>query len=269
MTKTFISWATYTHQFWRGCTKVSDGCKYCYMHRILEKNEVDPTKLRRSTNEEFYAPKQYKSGQIIFVNSLSDFFHEDADKWRKEAWQVIKDCPQHSWLILTKRPERINQCLPADWVGNYSNVMLGVSIESQKYVDRMIILSEVPDAKRFISAEPLLGPLHLCFEDGIGQRPIDSIKWCIIGGESGDEKGPYKYRECKLQWIENLVTELQKNAPDVHIHVKQLGSWLQKSMKLRSLHGSDPEEFPEHLRLRSRPMPPRLDELSGSSKKSE
>ncbi|MBM3455966.1 MAG: DUF5131 family protein, partial [Bacteroidetes bacterium] len=188
MTKTFISWATYTHQFWRGCTKVSEGCKYCYMHRIQEKNNRDPSVIRRSADAEFYSPKAYKEGEIIFVNSLSDFFHKDADPWRQEAWEVIKDCPQHSWLILTKRPERIKQCLPADWIGNYSNVMLGVSIESQEYVDRMIILSEVPDAKRFISAEPLLGPLHLCFEDGIGQRPIDSIKWCIIGGESGDEK---------------------------------------------------------------------------------
>lgn len=265
MTKTSISWATYTHQFWRGCTKVSDGCKYCYMHRILEKNEVDPTKLRRSTNEEFNAPKQYKSGQIIFVNSLSDFFHEDADKWRKEAWQVIKDCQQHSWLILTKRPERINQCLPADWIGNYSNVMLGASIESQKYADRMITLLEVPDAKRFISAEPLLGPLNLTFTDKFGVKPIDLFRWCIIGGESGNETGAYRYRECKIEWIEDLVADLQTNAPNVHIHVKQLGSWLAKQMNLKSRHGEDPAEFPTHLRLRKRPGLPILNNTNRPS----
>jgi protein gp37 len=264
MTKTFISWATYTHQFWRGCTKVSEGCRYCYMHRILEKNDRDPSLIRRSTDAEFYSPKAYKEGQIIFVNSLSDFFHKDADPWRQEAWKVIKYCPQHAWLILTKRPERIIECLPPDWVGNYSNVMLGVSIESQKYVDRMITLSEVPDAKRFISAEPLIGPVHLCFRDEFGNRPIDSFRWCIIGGESGDEQGPHGYRKCDLQWIELLVAELEGSAPHIHIHVKQLGTWLQKSMKLRSLHGSDPEEFPFHLRKRARPKVPGQNSMSVS-----
>jgi protein gp37 len=146
--------------------------------------------------------------------------------------------------------------------------MLGVSVESQKYADRIITLSEVPDAKRFISAEPLLGPLNLCFEDEFGVRPIDSFRWCIIGGESGEEAGPYLYRECKLEWIENLVADLKKNAAHVHIHVKQLGSWLQKELALKGRHGSDPDEFPEHLRLRSRPLPPKIEELSGSSKKS-
>lgn len=259
MTKTTISWATYTHQFWRGCTKVSDGCKFCYMHRILDGNGVDPTKLRKSGDEEFSSPKKFKNGQIIFVNSMSDFFHEDADNWRKDAWQVIKDCPQHVWLILTKRPERIMQCLPSDWVGNYSNVMLGVSIENNNYLHRMITLAKVPDAKRFISAEPLLGPLSLCIIDENEDMPIEAFRWCIIGGESGEETGEYRYRECKLTWIENLVTDLQKYAPHVHLHVKQLGSWLQKELKLKGRHGADQSEFPPHLRLNAKPKVPVLD----------
>lgn len=266
MTKTNISWATYTHQFWTGCSKVSDGCKFCYMHRIIEKNGRDPRVLTRVSDEKFNEPIRYKEGQIIFVNSLSDFFHEDADGWRNDAWNIIQQCPQHVWLILTKRPERITKCLPEDWEGNYNNVMLGVSVESQKYVDRLFALAEVPDAKRFISAEPLLGPLDLTFADEFGYKPIDDFKWCIIGGESGEETGPYKYRECKLEWIEGLVSDLQKNAPHANIHVKQMGSWLQKTMGLKARHGDDPNEFPEHLRLRSRPKVPDPSKVSELSK---
>lgn len=266
MTKTNISWATYTHQFWTGCTKVSDGCKYCYMHRIIEKWEKDPTVITRVSDKKFNEPVGYIEGQIIFVNSMSDFFHPDADAWRKDAWNVIKQCPQHAWLILTKRPERIIECLPGDWEGNYKNVMLGVSVESQKYVERMIILSDVPDANRFISAEPLLGPLNLTFTDEFGYKVIEDFKWCIVGGESGEDNGPYRYRECKLEWIEELVADLQKNAPHVNIHVKQMGSWLQKTMGLKARHGDDPNEFPEHLRLRSRPKLPGVAKVSTLSK---
>jgi protein gp37 len=253
MTKTSISWATYTHPFWTGCTKVSEGCKFCYMHRIIDKNGGNPTLVKRVSDATFNSPLLFQNGELIFVNSMSDFFHPDADGWRDDAWAVIRNCPQHIWLILTKRPERIVECLPKDWVGNYSNVMLGVSIENQENIHRMITLAEVPDAKRFISAEPLLGPLNLTITDEKGQRPIDSYKWCIIGGESGEETGPYWYRECKLDWIEDLVADLQKNAPHVNIPVKQMGSWLKKSMGLKGWHGSDPAEFPKHLQLRARP----------------
>lgn len=262
MTRTTISWSTYTHQFWRGCTKVSAGCKYCYMHRIIEKTNYDPTILRKSPDPEFNSPRLHKNGEIIFVNSMSDFFHEDADVWRDDAWSVIRESPQHCWLILTKRPERVTQCLPADWVGNYHNVMLGVSIESQDYFYRLEQLAEVPDAKRFISAEPLIGPLKLSFADDFGIRPIDSFSWCIIGGESGEEKGHYRYRPCKMEWIEDLVSDLQQNASHVSLHVKQLGSHLQKELKLQSRHGSDPSEFPKNLWLRSRPRIPKILDLS-------
>lgn len=263
MTRTTISWATHTHQFWRGCTKVSAGCKFCYMHRMIEKSNLDPTVLRRSPDQEFYSPRLQKIGEIIFVNSMSDFFHEDADEWREEAWKVIRDCPQHVWLILTKRSERIIKCLPIDWIGNYPNVMLGVSIESQNCFYRLEQLAEVPDAKRFVSAEPLIGPLKLSFADDFGIRPIDSFTWCIIGGESGDEQGYYRYRPCKMEWIDDLVSDIQQNAPHVNIHVKQLGSHLQKELGLKSRHGSDPSEFPKHLWLRSKPKIPAVDKLSG------
>lgn len=262
MTRTYISWATYSHPFWTGCTKVSAGCKFCYMHRIIEKREGDPTVLKRSSDTVFNSPKLYSKGEIIFVNSMSDFFHEDSDAWRDDAWKVIRECPQHVWLILTKRPERVSESLPSDWVGNYNNVMLGVSVERQDCFYRLQQLAEVPDAKRFISAEPLIGPLKLSFTDDFGIRPIDSFSWCIIGGESGEEYGKYQYRPCKMEWIDDLVSDLQQNAPHVNIHVKQLGSHLQKELGLKSRHGSEPSEFPKHLWLRSRPKIPLIENLS-------
>ena len=253
MIKTNISWSTHTHQFWKGCTKVGPGCLNCYMYRIEEDNQQDPRIVKRVSDKRFDDPIRWKKPCNIFVNSMSDFFHEQSDTWRAEAWAVIKACPQHNWLILTKRAERITECLPPDWVGNYQNVMLGVSIENQDYAYRMDILAEVPDAKRFISAEPLLGPLTLNYTNDKGIRPIDSIKWVIIGGESGYETGKYKYRECKLEWIQDLVKDLQTNAPHIKIHVKQLGSWLKKSLGLKGWHGSDVSEFPKELQLRSNP----------------
>lgn len=266
MNSVSISWADYTHQFWIGNIEVSEECKYRYMHRIVEKHGQDSAIIEKVNNEIFHEPKKFKKGTVIFVNSISDFFHPVADEWRQEAWDVIKACPQHTWLILTKRPERIIECLPHDWVGNYANVMLGVTIERQKYVERLYHLSEVPDTKRFISAEPLLGPLKLTFEDEYGIKLIDAFKWCIIGGESGEESGPYEYRECKLEWIENLVTDLQTNAPHINIHVAQLGSCLKKQMNLKGFDGSDPSEFPEKLRLRSKPKVPNLTNMSGKQK---
>jgi protein gp37 len=95
----------------------------------------------------------------VFTCSWSDWFHEDADPWRDEAWEVIRAAPDLTFQILTKRPERIADHLPADWGDGYPNVWLGVTIENRRFVDRADVLREVPAAVRFISAEPLLGPL--------------------------------------------------------------------------------------------------------------
>jgi protein gp37 len=97
--------------------------------------------------------------RFIFTCSWSDFFITEADKWRAEAWDIIRRTPEFTYLILTKRPDRIARCLPADWGDGYPNVWLGTSAENQKYADQRIPeLLKVPAAKRFLSLEPLLGP---------------------------------------------------------------------------------------------------------------
>jgi protein gp37 len=180
---------------------------------------------------------------------MSDFFIEEADEWRDDAWKVIKQTPQHQWQILTKRPERIMQCLPKDWGDGYENVWLGVSVESQDYLYRAKILSEIPANIRFISAEPLIGEIDINkWED---KNVLDVFQWCIIGGESGNDWGKYRYRECKVEWIEKIMADFKKRG--IKVFVKQLGTYLKKKMNLKDWHGGNISEWPAPLRLREFP----------------
>jgi protein gp37 len=104
---------------------------------------------------------------LVFTCSWSDWFHGAADSWRADAWRVVRDCPNLVFQVLTKRHQRMLDCLPADWGDGYENVWLGVTAESQCFADeRVPVLLSVPARVRFISAEPLLGPLDLCFLGG-------------------------------------------------------------------------------------------------------
>ena len=160
--KTAISWTEATVNFWTGCIKVSPACKYCYMYRDKERYMIDPTIVMRTKDATFNQALSWKEQKKIFTCSWSDFFIEQADQWRDDAWKIIKSTPQHKWQILTKRPERIKQCLPKDWNDGYDNVWLGVSVENQDMANlRIPILLEVPAKVRFLSCEPLLEPVDL------------------------------------------------------------------------------------------------------------
>lgn len=129
--------------------------------------------------------------QMVFTCSWSDFFIEDADPWRAEAWKVIKDCPNLIFQVLTKRPELIQARLPADWGTGYDNVGLGVSVENDKYLSRVDLLRQIPAKIHFISAEPLLG--------SIKDIDLTDIEWLIAGGESGPN-----FRHMDLQWAREI-----------------------------------------------------------------
>jgi protein gp37 len=166
--------------------------------------------------------------KFIFTCSWSDFFITEADKWRAEAWDVIRRTPEFTYLILTKRPDRIARCLPADWGDGYPNVWLGVSAENQKYADQRIPeLLKVPAAKRFLSLEPLLGPINLSgylIEDWTGDLmngPCEhhpGIDWVIVGGESGPVARPME-----KQWALDLRNQCE--AAGVDFFFKQWGEW--------------------------------------------
>jgi protein gp37 len=142
---TGIAWADRTWNPWHGCLKVSPGCKLCYMYREKKQYGQNPMLVQRSKTK-FNEPLKWNSGRV-FTCSWSDFFIEEADAWRPEAWEIIRKTPQLTYQILTKRPERIAAHLPADWGDGYSNVWLGVSVESQKYAnERIPLLLKTPAA---------------------------------------------------------------------------------------------------------------------------
>jgi protein gp37 len=254
---TKIEWADATINFWHGCKKVSQGCKYCYMFRDKVRYGQDGTNVQRSKNETFFRALKWKEPRRIFTCSWSDFFIKEADEWRAEAWKVIKDTPQHQWLILTKRPERILQCLPKDWGDKgYENVWLGVSVENQKTADNRILkLFEVPCKIRFLSVEPLLAPInlnpYLALE--IDHKIIYPIHWVIIGGESGNDTGEFKYRVCKTDWMKDIVKQCSDR--EIPIFMKQLGTSIAKQLELKDRVGADlsEEKFPAYLAIRQLP----------------
>lgn len=256
---TNIQWADATVNFWQGCKKVSAGCKYCYMYRESEgRFKKDASIVFRSSNATFNKPLGWKEPKTIFTCSMSDFFIKEADEWRADAWAIIKQTPHHKYLILTKRPDRINQCLPSDWGTNgYDNVFIGVSVENRKSAAfRIPKLFEANCKNRFLSIEPLLENvdiikyLKLLIED----QWVLPISWVIVGGESGNDVGKFIYRPSKIEWYRSIVKSCQY--VHVPVFVKQLGTHIAKELKLVDRTGGDFTEpaFPEDLKVRELPL---------------
>jgi len=250
--KSTIQWTDNTVNFWRGCQKVSPGCKYCYMYRNQSYHGIDPKKITRSSDNTFFQALKWKEPKRVFTNSLSDFFLVEADEWRNDAWKVIESTPQHEWQILTKRPELVMDRLPKNWGEGWDQVILGVSVENQDYFYRAHELSLIPATRKFLSIEPLIGPINILTTIE-GSRPIDSIDWVIIGGESGNDFGDYRYRKCEIEWIEKIIEDLKAEAPYVKIFVKQLGTYQAKQLKLKDRHAGEIDEWPtklDHIKIR-------------------
>lgn len=243
MENSAIQWTDHTWNIARGCTKVDADCKFCYMMRDGDRYKYDGKVVVR-TKTVFKMPLRLKEPSRIFTCSLTDFFHEDIDAYRDEAWDIIRKCPQHTFQILTKRPERIKDHLPSDWGAGWKNVWLGTSIGAISGMDRFISLGNVVAKTRFLSLEPL----HQSLRFGASSIRFD---WVIVGGESGNETGKWRYRPCKLEWIEVIVDQCLRN--NVPVFVKQLGTHLAKEMGLKDRHGGDINEWPEHLRIRQFP----------------
>jgi protein gp37 len=269
-----IEWTEATWNCWHGCAKVSAGCKNCYMFTEKRAYGQDPERVVRSKTT-FDAPLKWLKRHLTkgtplpkycFTCSWSDFFIAEADAWRPEAWQIIRDTPRITYQILTKRIERVRECLPPDWGNGYQNVWLGVSVENQDLADKRIpLLLDTPAVLRWISAEPLLGPLDLAHITGEDQFynalrgtihfrerreaiATPGLDWIVVGGESGHEARP-----CQLDWIRDIVAQCQ--AAKVPVFVKQLGAMAAKSglVKLDDRKGGDPQEWPEDLRVREYP----------------
>lgn len=250
-----IQWTDATVNFWTGCSKVSPGCKNCYMFSGQERWGKNPSIVVRTNPKTFNAALSWKEPKKIFTCSWSDFFHEGADDWREDAWDIIRKTPLHTWIILTKRPERIRECLPSDWGEGYENVWLGTTVENQEMAnERIAKLCLIPSKIKFLSVEPILEDIDLT---NIQSKEFDNfnclpfINWVIVGGESGNKSGKYKYRSSEIDWYRIIVRDCKRfNVP---VFVKQLGSHLASEMKLKDKKGGDIEDFPEELQIREFP----------------
>ena len=241
---TKIQWTEKTWNPWYGCDKVSPGCKFCYMYR---ENIRDPGKVQRSKTK-FDEPLTWNKTQLVFTCSWSDFFHQDADQWRDEVWRIIKRTPHLTYQVLTKRIDRVMAQLPDDWGDGYPNVWLGVSTENEELTySRVTTLLQIPSKLRFISAEPLI-------EGVVSDRTkalIKELDWVIIGGESGHDFPPHKYRPMELRWAADLLDFCLTEG--VATFMKQLGTYQAKQMKLWDNHGGIPEDWPQEFQVRQMP----------------
>jgi protein gp37 len=245
-TKSNIQWTDATWNIAVGCKKVDEDCKFCYMYRdSLNETRYNPKEIRK-TKTVFNLPMKLKEPSKIFVSSLTDVFIEEIDSFRDEMWEIIRKCPQHTFQILTKRPHRITEQTPKD-ILKMSNVWFGTSVGSEKSKYRIYDLLKVKCAVRFVSFEPLHGQVDM----NISLSELCKIDWAIIGGESGNENGKYRYRPCEVEWMQSLVRDL---TPTTAIFVKQMGTHIAKQLKMKDRHGGDIEEFPEDLRIREFPF---------------
>jgi len=228
-----IEWTEMTWNPVSGCTKVSPGCVNCYAERMAKRLKAmgaaryqDGFALR-AHEAALEEPLRWKAPRKVFVNSMSDLFHKDVPlEFIQRAFDVMARCPQHQFQILTKRAARLRELAPElSWT---ANIWMGVSVEDQKRSRRAVDLSHVPAQIRFLSIEPLLGPIK--------QLPLDGIHWVIVGGESGPGARPIEPR-----WVDDLLDQCRANA--VPFFFKQWGG-VQKHRTGRTLGGRTYDEMP-------------------------
>lgn len=196
MATTKIQWTEKTWNPITGCDKVSPGCANCYAEAMTKRfKHVFPNGFDVTLHHDRLSqPLKWRKPSLIFVNSMSDLFHDRVPlEFIQKIFEVVEKCPQHTFQVLTKRPERMLELSSElTW---YPNIWMGVSVESQKYTTRIDILRQIPARIRFLSCEPLLGPLDL---------DLTNIDWVIVGGESG-----MRHRPMKQEWATSIRDQCQ------------------------------------------------------------
>jgi len=204
--KSAIEWTDATWNPVTGCSKVSPGCKNCYAERLAARllamgNPRYQNGFEVTLHEDqLTLPLRWKQPRKIFVNSMSDLFHEEVPEWFIfKAFEVMKKANWHLFQVLTKRAERLAELAPLlPWP---SNVWQGVSVENADYMWRIQHLLQTPAIVRFLSVEPLLGP--------IPNLPLKGISWVIVGGESGPN-----YRDVEASWVRGIRDQcMRANVP--------------------------------------------------------
>ncbi len=190
---------------WHGCKKCSEGCQNCYMYFLDALRDRDGGDIYR-TKAGFRYPLsktrdgeyKVKSGEMLRVCMTSDFFLEEADAWRGEAWEIIRQRPDVKFFLLTKRPERVKDCLPFNWGDGWENVMLNVTTENQRRADERIpILLSLPFKHKGIMCAPFIGPVSIR-----EYLPSGQLEQVLCDGENYDGARP-----CRYEWVKALHDE--------------------------------------------------------------
>ena len=215
--KNSVSW-----NLWHGCHKFSPGCQHCYVYRsdarygkdssVVEKTSAFDLPVRRNRKGDYLVP----AGTTVYTCFTSDFFLEDADLWRKDAWNMIRQRQDLRFFFITKRIHRFWDCVPGDWAENFSHVEIGCTVEDQSAAERRLpIFRELPVEVKFLCCEPLLERLDL--SPWLGS-------WCrcvIAGGESGKNVRP-----CHFDWVLDLRRQCVEAS--VAFRFKQTGAYFVK-----------------------------------------
>lgn len=260
VTQTKIEWTESTWNPVRGCSRVSEGCRYCYAERIAARfaqkgsayegiakmTSAGPRWMNRVQRvpDVLNQPLKWKKPRLIFVNSMSDLFHEDVPlKYIQEVFDVMRRAGRHQFQVLTKRAERLAELSPKlRWL---PNVWMGVSVESAEYTFRIDCLRGTEAQLKFLSLEPLIGRL--------GQLRLDGIHWVIVGGESGPGARPMNEG-----WVAEIRDQCREDS--IPLFVKQMGTvWARNqslnAVKVRSRgrKGDNMSDWREDLRIRDYP----------------
>ncbi len=208
MEDSLIGWCHHTVNFWQGCSIADKSeCEGCYAEALMTLHKQNFNVLRPTRGPWYDAERLNASAmarnthELVFTCSMSDFFHQGADIWRDEAWDVIRRCRNLVWLILTKRPQHIEAHLPTDWDGGkgFPHVWLGVTCGLKSSFGRVDQLRQIPCALRFLSCEPLL--------EDISDIDLSGIGWVLCGGMSGPL---HKDRRMELSWAASLYDACRK-----------------------------------------------------------
>jgi len=232
-TRTTIEWTEMSWNPVTGCSKVSQGCKFCYAERMASRlHAMGAERYRRGFEvtlqpDLLNEPDKWVTPRTIFVNSMSDLFHEEVPlAYIERVFATMERNPRHTFQILTKRSERLaDLAAQLPWP---SNVWIGVSVEDAKALRRIGDLVTVPAAVRFLSCEPLIGPL--------GRLPLRGIHWVIVGGESGPGARPMRET-----WVRSIQRQCAKEGVDFFF--KQWGG-AHKKRNGRLLGGRTYDEMP-------------------------
>lgn len=234
MAQSSIEWTEMTWNPTTGCDKISQGCKFCYaevMSKRLQSMGIEKYKDNfevRIHPESLSTPYTWKKSKVVFVNSMSDLFHKDVPlSFIQDVFTVMRNNPQHVFQVLTKRADRLfelNKSLK--WT---HNIWMGVSVEDENNINRIEFLRKTGSKVKFLSLEPLLGPLH--------NLNLKKIDWVIVGGESG-----HKPRPMKTEWVLDIQEQCHKK--EVAFFFKQWGG-KNKKKNGRILNGKTYDEMPE------------------------